>query len=233
MKNITIIVQEISTPGNCGAIARVMKNFGFEKIIFLNPLCDFLSDESLNRAKHAKDVLQNATIVKNFNEIIKKFDYVIGTTAMIGQDYNILRTPMLPLELSKKINKKNKYAIIIGREGEGLSNSEILKCDFTVTIPSSKEYPTLNVSHALGIVCYEIFKNHCNENITSHINMAGIEEKDALLNLINLSLDNFEFSTDDKKETQKILWKRIIGKAMLSRREVFALCGYFKKVLKK
>lgn len=233
MKNVHIVVQEPTIPGNCGAIARVMKNFGFTKLVFLNPLCDYLSEEGLNRAKHAKDVLQNAIVVKEFDDIVEKFDYVIGTTAMIGTDYNIPRTPVLPEDLSKKINTKNSYAIIIGREGEGMNNEEILKCDFTVTIPSSKNYPTLNISHALGIVCYELFKNNCDNNTTSHIKMLDLSEKKVLLDLIDKTLDNLEFSTKGKKDTQKRLWKRIIGKSNLSKREAFALCGFFKKVQEK
>ena len=34
----------------------------------------------------------------------------------------------------------------------------------------------------------------------------------------------------EKKETQKIIWKRLLGKSFLTKREAFALIGFFKKI---
>jgi len=40
------------------------------------------------------------------------------------------------------------------------------------------------------------------------------------------------FSQKSKKETQIKVWKRIMGKAFLTKREIFALFGFFKKLKK-
>jgi len=60
--------------------------------------------------------------------------------------------------------------------------------------------------------------------------MAEKKDKKILLKLINQSLNKLKFSTKDKKETQKKLWKRIIGKSYLTKREFQAMCGFFKKI---
>jgi TrmH family RNA methyltransferase len=229
---ITTILIEPENEGNVGAIARIMKNFDFKNLILINPKCNHLSKEALSRAKHGKDVLRNAEI-KNIDSL-KEFDYLIATTAILGTDYNIPRSPITPEELSDKLRKINvkklKIGLIIGREGIGLKNKEIKKCDFIVTIPTSKKYPTMNISHAVSIILYEIFKKQRNEKINEHIIFATKKEKDVILNYIKKILDKMDFTTKEKKETQIKIWKRIFGKSFLTKREAFAIIGFFRKI---
>ncbi len=223
---IYVALVESKTPGNIGAVARCMKNFNLDKLILVNPKCNHLCKEALDRASHAKDILKNAKTM-NFEELTEKFDYLVGTSSIVGTDYNIPRSPLTPDKL-KLPNKK--IVIIFGREDSGLHNDEILKCDFIVTIPTSKKYAAMNLSHSAAVIFYEIFKNMKAEKINSDIAFASKKDKDVLLGIINSSLDKLEFSTKKKKETQRKIWKRLIGKAFLTRREIFALCGYFRKI---
>jgi TrmH family RNA methyltransferase len=119
--------------------------------------------------------------------------------------------------------------IVFGREGTGLSNKEVEMCDFVVTIPTSVKYPSMNLSHAATIIFYEIFKAHGTGKIGEQIKIADKKTKEHLLKLINKRLDSMEFATPSKKKTQQVIWKKIIGKSFLSRREAFALMGFFKK----
>ncbi|MBW2999147.1 RNA methyltransferase [Candidatus Woesearchaeota archaeon] len=228
---ISIVLIEPENEGNVGAIARAMANFDLKNLVLIKPKCDHLVKEALDRAKHAKQILKKAK-VKDFS-CLEKFDYVIGTTSKIGTDYNIPRCPLEPEKAAEKIAqiKSKKIAIVFGREGIGLTNKEILKCDFTITIPSSKKYFTLNISHAAAVIFYELHRKLAKEKITSHIIPVSKEEKQQLMKMLKKVLDNMEFSTKEKKETQKRVWKRIIGKACLTNREAFALMGFFRKLL--
>ncbi len=223
---IDIAVMEIENEGNLGAISRVMANFGFENLILINPKCSKDSIETIKRAKHSKNILKKVKIVKK----LEGYDYVIATTAKLGTDYNISRFPLTPKQLKEKLNeintKKIKIDLLIGREGNGLTNEEIKSSDFLVTIPADRKYPTLNISHALSIILYELSElNH-----TSHIIPASKKDKEVLLETINKALDKMEFTTKEKKETQKLVWKRIAGKSFLTKREVFSLIGFMKKI---
>lgn len=222
---ISVALIEPINPGNIGAIARIMKNFDLEKLILVNPKCDSKSEEAIKRAKHAQDILKKAKIVKNF-DYLKKFDCIVGTTANVGStDYNIPRLPVKP----ENIKIKNNSAIIFGREDSGLTNEEIMECDFVASIPASKKYPVLNISHAAAIIFYELFKQK-KETSHEHIRMMTNKDKKILLKIIRQSLDRLKFSTTNKKETQKKLWKRMIGKSCLTKREFQAMCGFFKKI---
>jgi TrmH family RNA methyltransferase len=228
---IYIILIEPETEGNVGAVARVMKNFGFSRLVLINPKADIKSEETRNRAKHAQDILKNAEIAGW--DYLDKMDYLVATTAKLGTDYNIPRSPMTPDQLAEKIDIKQKIGIVIGREGLGLTNEEIGKCDFVVSIPADTKYPTLNISHALGIILYELYKKCGKLKSNSHIVVADKQYKDVLTKKTNELLDKLTFTTIEKKETQQIVWKRIFGKAMLTKREAFAVLGFLSKVNKK
>lgn len=224
---ITVLGVELASPGNIGAIARVMQNFGIEDLILIKPKCDYLSKEAMDRATHAKMVLINTKQLPSLKDAKNKFDTLVATTARTGTDYNIQRTPLTPEQFAKMVPKLGNIGIVLGREDHGLSNNEVSLCDFIVTIPSFKRNNPLNISHAAAVIFYEIFKNNESKNT---IAMASGTEKDALMKLINSFLDKIEFSTKEKRETQRKLWKRIIGKSMLTKREAFGLCGFFRKL---
>ena len=224
---LTVVLFEIQTPGNLGAIARVMKNFGFKDLILINPKCDKDDNEALARAMHAKDVLSSAKIEDI--SCLDTFDTVVGTTAKTGSDYNIPRVPITPKEFAKKAKSSDSnIALLIGREDIGLTNEEISLCDFVVKIPSSKEYSTLNISHALAILLYESFQSSdLDEKKWPSITN---KEKKVLFEKINKITDKMYFTTEEKREIQKKVWQRVIGKAMLTKREAFALLGFFRKL---
>jgi tRNA/rRNA methyltransferase len=186
-------------------------------------------------------------------------DYLVGTTGALGRDYNIPRVPITPEQFAKKViklncnsklnnsnkniknnNNNNKsiknnkdqinIALIIGRENAGLTNEEILECDFTVTIPASIEYPILNASHAASIIFYELFKNSKSKSQSSHIKLADDKDKQILLEEVDKKLRETKFATESKRETQRKLWKRLVGKSFLSKREAQALIGFLKKL---
>ncbi len=229
---ISVVLVEPEISGNVGAICRIMKNFDFDKLVIVNPKCDCKSTEVKNRAKHAQDILRKAKFVKR----IPKFDYVIGTTAKLGSDYNVNRLPLLPEQLAPKLIKltnKVSVGLIFGREGIGLTNEEIEKCDMIVTIPSSKKYPTLNLSHSVAVILYEIFRLQKKETKLDRINPAQDVDKKQIMKMLNKILSGLEFSTKEKKQTQKLVWKRIFNKAFLTKREAFVVMGLLRKLMKK
>ena len=229
---ISIILMEIEHPGNVGAIARVMGNFGFQQLVLVNPQCDHLCQEARCRAKHAQGVLENAQVVGVSS--LREFDYLIGTTARVGNDYNINRSPLTPPELVEVLKgKEANIGLLIGREGNGLTNEEIKQCDYTVTIPALKTYATLNISHAVAVLLYELSTLLVEEKNTDHFIVAGVEEKKHLFSAFDALLESLPFETPEKKETQKLVWKKLVGKSMLTKREAFALFGLFKKMREK
>jgi tRNA/rRNA methyltransferase len=202
-------------------------NFNVLNLVLIEPKCDHLSAEAIARSKHASSILRRAKLVRK--DYLERFDYVIGTTAKLGTDYNLPRSPITPSQLAERIPNGN-IALLFGREGSGLSNEEIRKCDFVVHIPTASKYPTLNISHAVSIILYELTKKKAEQRLEARFALASRKEKNLLLKRLDKILSRMDFATEEKRETQRLVWKRMINKSFLTRREAFALFGFFKKL---
>ncbi|MBR9692994.1 RNA methyltransferase [Candidatus Woesearchaeota archaeon] len=228
MAELTVIIVGIEHPGNLGAVARAMKNFGVAKLVLVDPKCS-VDEEAKNRAKWANAVLENATT--GGLELLEEFDLVVGTTAELGNDFNLPRTPLFPAQLAERLAKVDgQVALVFGRESDGLTNEELGKCDLTVTIPANEEYPVLNLSHAVAVTLYAITSHE--DWIEERYPLVRATEKRQLQKMLDETLDSMSFQTAEKKETQRILWKRLIGKSFLTQREAMALLGFLKKARK-
>ncbi len=229
---LTIVLVEPETSGNVGAVARAMANFGYSKLILINPQCK-INEEARNRAKPAQKILQGA-MVKDW-DYLKRYDYLIGTAGKSSSSYNLRRIPLTPSQCALRIAKlrKTKIALLLGREGNGLYNEELQRCDFVVTIPVSPHYPSLNISHALAILLYELFQHSSKDRITDAYVPIDQKDKERLLRLIHDALDRTHFVPDTKRITQKTIWQRLLAKSFLTKREAYALMGFIKKINQK
>ena len=163
--DIEFILVEPSHPGNIGACARAIKNMGFKKLALVNPRKE-ISEEAFHRAKGAKDILQNVKIYQNptiydsFVEALKEKNLIFAT---IERERTIswptFSVHKIDDEVKNEIRSlKSKIAVVFGREDNGLSNKELQKCDYHLIIPTNDEYSSLNLSHALQIVSFELMK---------------------------------------------------------------------------
>lgn len=232
LENISVVLIEPRFSGNVGAISRAMKNFALTKLILVNPECE-IDDELLKRAKHSKDVVKAVRVVSDFFSLSKEFDYIIGTTAILGKDKHILRVPITPKKLMENIDLDKKIAIVLGREGDGMSNEEIEICNILLSIPTDKNYATLNISTAASIIFYELYQAFGAEKITKHINSIEKTDMAELNKLLNNTIETLDFRTIQKKNTQRITWQKIFGKSFLTKKEFLVVMGFFKKILKK
>ena len=78
-----IILERVQHPGNLGAIARSMLNFGITDLHLIDPACDLNGDEARNRAKHAGRVLDGATIHKDWSTMAP-LSWLVGTSGNVS-----------------------------------------------------------------------------------------------------------------------------------------------------
>jgi TrmH family RNA methyltransferase len=227
MPEYWVILAEPKFQGNIGAVARTMMNFGQKNLILVNP-CE-IGDECYKRAKHAKDVLENAVIYSTFHEAIEDLDYIAGTSGYSTKtDKRHLRKNLNPKDFAAKmLDVSGKVGIVFGRENYGLYNEELQKCDTAVTIPSSKEYQVLNLSHSASIILYELFLNRNKEEPKREI--SGFE-RDKMMGHFTSLLDVIDYPVHKKKKTA-IMFQRILGRAVVSKWEFHELMGVFSRSL--
>ncbi|GAB1544719.1 RNA methyltransferase [Scytonema sp. NUACC21] len=152
---VRIILVEPAGPMNVGSVARVMKNFGFNHLVLVNPQCDPLSAEARQMAVHAKDVLESALSVETLPEALQGCTRAIATTARVRYWDSPLENPRTALPWLLE-NSEQSTALIFGREDRGLSNEELNYAQRFIRIPTSSSYPSLNLATAVALCCYEL-----------------------------------------------------------------------------
>ena len=157
LDNVKIILVEPAGPLNVGSVARVMKNMGLHQLVLVNPQCDPLGIEAQQMAVHGRDILEAAQQVPTLPDALKGCQRAIATTARTRALPTPLEHPRtaLPWLLEPGITS----ALIFGREDRGLSNIELNYAQRFVGIPSSSEYPSLNLAQAVAICCYELYQS--------------------------------------------------------------------------
>lgn len=228
--DFSIILIEPKYSGNIGAVARTMMNFDFQNLYLVNP-CE-INDECYARAMHAQQIIENARIFTTFDEIIPKFDYLVATSSIdTKSDKKHLRNPLTPDEFAEKIFEiKGAIGLVFGREDYGLYNEEIAACDIMLKIPTSDIYPSLNLSHAVSLVLYSLYIHHGfaprQKRKIDHI------EKEKLEQFFSSLLEEINYP-EHKKENTKIMFKRIMGRAMLSKWEYHTFMGVLGNTVEK
>ena len=207
-----------------------MMNFGFNKLFLVNP-CE-LDDECYIRSVHAHIILDRAKIFSSFEDAIKNMDYLIATSSIESKtDKKHLRNSVLLEELSEKIYEiDGKVGFVFGREDYGLYNEEIAACDVMIRIPTSESYPSLNLSHSVCIVLYNLYiKKIFSQKIKREI---GKIEKKKLFEFFSELLDEIDYPRH-KKEKTEIMFRRVMGRSIPSKWEYHTLMGVLNNTLEK
>ncbi len=139
MPEIDIVLVEPIYEGNVGFAARVMKNFGFHRLVLINP-CK-LGNEADARASHAWDVLHNAEVC-TIEDVFARSNLVIAATGTVSK--SVCRAMRMPFYSPKEIRERIKdtegrISILFGRENWGLNNEEVKRSDLICTIPTAED----------------------------------------------------------------------------------------------
>lgn len=225
MAEFVVVLVEPKFAGNIGFVARAMANFGLEDLVLVNP-CK-LDDDAYRFSKHARYIIENARIFNTFNKAIKGMDLVVGTTGRPTEsEKKYLRQPIIPREFISQVkSKKGRIALLFGREDYGLYNEELKKCDIVVTIPTSPDVPVMNISHAATIIFYELY---CRGKRSAEKSTMNAIEKETLNRLFSELLESINYPKHKKTKT-KVMIRRIMGRAHLSKCEFYTLAGVIRK----
>lgn len=145
--NKLLLLDRIQDPGNLGTIIRSSKAFGVDTIILGDETVDFYNPKVIRATQGMAFHIQ--ILSRNLKEVIlelKQKDIPIyGTRVEYGEDIRTLTN-----------RDKEKYALIMGNEGRGVSEDILDLCDKFIYIELDKDVESLNVSIATSILLYEL-----------------------------------------------------------------------------
>ncbi len=237
--DVSIILVEPQGPVNIGMISRSMKNFGFKNLILFNPQCE-IGSEARKFSMHALDILKNARIIKTsenekkkaLENLFNEYNYVIGTSAKNIRFNNMKRITYYvdELDLSSLQIEKTKITFVFGREDTGLFNEELDLCDFVIKIPVDDNYPALNLSHAVSIVLFSIYKK-LHTIGKGDVMPSSQSDREQLYKIMNEVLREFDYTQEASNKVIRAM-KNILGRSFSSLKEINLLISLFSSIIK-
>lgn len=160
LKNVGIVLNRPRYPENIGAVARAMLNMGLSQLMVVDPQnCDLT--RVLKMATHAAvEMVEEMQVFEDLHSALETFNYVVGTTARLGGQRQVLGSPAKLAQKLAPISENNRVGILFGPEDRGLTNADIRLCHELVNIPTAG-FSSLNLAQAVMIVCYEL--RSCNQ----------------------------------------------------------------------
>ncbi|BAB59720.1 hypothetical protein [Thermoplasma volcanium GSS1] len=224
---IWVVLVQPKYQGNIGAVARSMKNSGLSKLIIVGNRPD---DEAFARSMGGRQILENAEIVDSLEEIVHRFTIVAGTSSTASSNLKrFRRLPVDPETFWKQMESQTgKVALVFGREDDGLRNEELDLCNYFIYIPGNPDYPVYNLSHAVAIVLYVMYRSYVPSDMIQH---ESIKPEHEVLLMSNI-LDIMKLSRypAHKMRNAEVMLRRIIGRSMITEREYFKLMGIVRRI---
>lgn len=230
--NLVVVLVEPETPGNVGFTARTLANFGVEELRIVGP--DPREDyQAQIFSVHAHHILDSASIFEDLKSAIEDTDVAWAATARSGGNHNVTRAYVPLRELPDPTKLDGRISLVFGRESSGLTNEEIGLCDLSFTIPTSEDYPSMNLSHAVAVVLYHLFSTYGSKTSKerSKARPATRKEREQVLIFLDEMIDHLDVK-DYRRPIAKQIFRNLLGRAYLTGREVSTLTGIAGKLNK-
>lgn len=235
--HVRIVLVRPQEPRNVGAVCRVMKNFGLRDLVIVDPQgpadVDLRGDgepgaergETARRlAVHATDILDGARVVRTVEAAVADAGLVVGTTMRLGQKRK--RAAVLPEALATRLTDVTPVptALLFGNERLGLSDDELAWASEVVAIPADPGCPSLNLSHAVAVVCYSLYRSALAGAVEEATGLplrtpVSVSALHELTGGIEQSLGAMGFQTQEGPQGMRAFLNDILGRAGLSDEE--------------
>lgn len=222
-ERVSVILVHPKYQGNIGAIARLMKNNGLNDLRIVGG--PSIENEAIYRAMSGKEILESATHYDSFEEAVKGFSVIAGTSSSpTFSDRKFLRLPVTPQEFWKShLKGDKKIALVFGREDDGLRNTEIEICNAFIYIPANPDYPVYNLSHAVSIILYEML-NQMPESSPDIAESISEENFNLLIENVFGILDLIDYP-GYKRQNAEVMIKKIASRANITESEFYKIMG--------
>ena len=206
-----------------------MRNMGIRQLVIVDPQ-NFDLSKALKLATHfASDIIEKSKFYPDLKEALSPFNYVVGTTARLGGQRQVVLTPLTLARNLIPISVKNRIAILFGPEDKGLSNEDIRFCHALVNIPTA-EFSSLNLAQSVMILCYEIFiaGGEANEEFTPR--MASRYELDGMYDQLKDILVRISYINSENPDYWLNHFRSFFTRLQLRAKEVNIIKGLCRQV---
>ncbi|HKK99379.1 MAG TPA: RNA methyltransferase [Desulfotignum sp.] len=231
--NLVIVLKEPQGPLNIGSVCRVMMNFGVSRLRLVNPCKEFRSLEARKMALGTVEILENAAIFPDLQAALSDIHLTFGTTRRFGKYRKHFLTPATAARQISASGPDVSCALLLGREDTGLETRDLDLCQRFVTIPTHYAYPSMNLSHALAVLLYEVFlKSGTNDAFhdPKPKQPASGKEMESLYAHMRKTLLDIDFLDPQNPDHLLRTFRRLFGDAGLTPRDVRILQGLMSRI---
>ena len=142
----SVLLDNLQDPGNIGTIIRTSLAFEIENIILSNDSVDIYNDKIIRASQGAiyKCNINYCDLLYAINEFKNNNIKVFGTSLHNGKSL-------------KDFERNQKYALILGNEGNGVSKELLKETDCNIFIDMENKIDSLNVSIAGAIIMHYFY----------------------------------------------------------------------------
>ena len=228
LDSVIVVLSRPSESGNIGAVCRAMKNMGLTRLRVVAP--EMPPDEEVirSRAVHATEVWDHAEHFDRLADAVADCSLVVGTTRRRGKrrkDFTLT-----PEDLAESLRQRpGLAAVVFGNERTGLEDDELKLCNLASHIPADPVFPSLNLSHAVQIFSYALYRAL---GPTDGARWVPVEAE-RLTELVGIMADSFQaigFYKQAGREEQERFFQDIFARAGITAGESRYLEQVFRKI---
>lgn len=231
LSNIRIVMDHTSHPGNIGSAARAMKTMGLNRLYLVEPQ-RFPHADADALACDARDLLENARVCASLDEALTGSVIAAGLTARRRD----LQNPCLDVREAARrlvdIAATQEVALLFGNEAHGLSNEELNRCQYVISIPTDSAYTSLNVASAVQIMAYELRMATLSTTPVSSetATLAPLEDIEFFYLRLEETLKRIQFLDPDHPKRLMPRIRRMFARTQLEKEEFSILMGILKQI---
>ena len=238
LNNIVIVLDHPDESRNIGAACRAMANNDISELRIVGNKADYDIEHIHVLAIHAGPIFDKANFYDSITEATKDCAICAGTTRRRGKKRGKLLLPEEFADMADEITSAGddkaggKVAMIFGNERTGLTDEQLDQCNLGVTIPSSDNFGSLNLSHAVQIMSYHLFRRALLQKKGEYRGYTPLtlERVDRTVQTITDDMKKIGFFKMPGREDMENFWRSILSRASLSEGEAQYLEKTFDKM---
>lgn len=224
LENIHIVLHRPRFPENIGSAVRAMRNMGLTQLMVVEPE-NYDPEKILRLATHeSADMVNRIKMYESLELAVSSMNYVVGTTARLGGERQVIRKPSDLATRLISISDSNRIAIVFGPEDRGLTNEEIRLCHVLINIPTA-DFSSINLAQAVMIVCYELFQATKKNTTRFTPRLASRHELDGMYDQLKEMLVRIDYILPDNPDYWMNKLRLFFSRIPLRAREVSIIRG--------
>lgn len=230
-----VVLVRTHYPGNLGAAARVMRNFGLTDLVLVAPVTSTDELDARRMATHGLPILDAARVVPDLGDAVADCVFTLATSGLAN---GVVRqtfagTPGEKFPALLDATAAGPVALVFGPEPHGLSNAEITRCHGLVHVPVDPTAPALNLAQAVAICCYELHRLAAvrRDPPPPPGGAAPFADQERMFDHLREALEAVGYLYGTKAEPLMHAVRHLIGRAVPTPQEVKILHGLARQLL--